>query len=184
MNPVKTFRTFARYNAWMNDKLYGAAETLTDEQRKEDRGAFFSSVHGTLNHILTGDLVWLERFQVSGASALADVPVSLLEPFRGLDAELFEDFAELRIARDAVDEMILAWCDRDLTDGWLDDILVFKTKSNPNVSRELPAGLCVTHFFNHQTHHRGQVTTLLSQCGIDPGVTDLMAMPGAIPKQT
>ncbi len=179
MDQLQTFRVFARYNIWMNGKVYEAAERLSDAERKQDRGAFFRSVHGTLDHILAGDLIWLERFQVSEAPALQDLPVSLIEPYKGHGVHLFDDFTELRTTRTEVDDAIKRWCEEDLTEDWLSETLVFMTKSAPQKERQLPAGLCVTHFFNHQTHHRGQVTTLLSQCGIDPGVTDLMAMPGA-----
>lgn len=179
MDHLQTFRVFARYNKWMNDKIYDAAERLSDAERKLDRAAFFSSIHGTIDHILAGDLIWLERFQVSQSPSLEGLPVSLVNPYKGHGVHLCDDFSALRTTRDTVDEAITCWCNEDLTEDWLDTTLVFMTKSKPHTERHLPAGLCVTHFFNHQTHHRGQVTTLLSQCGIDPGVTDLMAMPGA-----
>ena len=155
-------RTMARYNRWMNRALYDCSERLTDAQRKEDVGAFFKSLHGTLNHLLVGDSVWMGRFQ-----GPAFVPSSLAQ-------ELHADFGELRRAREAMDERILDWV-ANLTDAVLASELQYTSIVNPQ-PRRMPMGLAVAHFFNHQTHHRGQVTTLLSQSGIDPGVTDLMWM--------
>jgi uncharacterized damage-inducible protein DinB len=91
-----------------------------------------------------------------------------------LAQELHADFAELRHAREAMDYRILDWAGA-LTDDVLDSELHYTSVVNPQ-PRRIPMSLAVVHFFNHQTHHRGQVTTLLSQCGIDPGVTDLMWM--------
>lgn len=158
-------RTMARYNRWMNRNLYDCAARLTDAQRKEDVGAFFKSLHGTLNHLLLGDSVWMGRF--TGP---------LYVPKTGsLGEELHSDFAELRGAREAMDARIVAWTDA-LTDDELASELRYTSIANP-APRSIPMWLAVTHFFNHQTHHRGQVTTLLMQRGIDPGVTDLIWMP-------
>jgi len=155
-------RTMARYNRWMNRKLYECSAQLSDGERKQDRGAFFKSIHGTLNHLLVGDSVWMGRFQ-----GPVFVPSSLAQ-------ELHADFGELRRAREAMDQRILDWV-ANLTDAVLASELQYTSIVNPQ-PRRMPMGLAVAHFFNHQTHHRGQVTTLLSQCGIDPGVTDLMWM--------
>ena len=155
-------RTMARYNRWMNRALYDCSARLTDGQRKEDVGAFFKSIHGTLNHLLVGDSVWMGRFQ-----GPVFVPASLAQ-------ELHADFGELRRAREAMDERIVDWV-ANLTDAVLASELQYTSIVNPQ-PRRMPMGLAVAHFFNHQTHHRGQVTTLLSQSGIDPGVTDLMWM--------
>ena len=153
-------RTMARYNRFMNRALYDCSARLTDDQRKEDVGAFFKSVHGTLNHLLVGDSVWMGRFQ-----GPVFVPASLAQ-------ELHGDFGELRRAREAMDERIVDWV-ANLTDAVLASELHYTSIVNPQ-PRRMPMGLAVAHFFNHQTHHRGQLTTLLMQRGIDPGVTDLM----------
>jgi uncharacterized damage-inducible protein DinB len=160
-------RRMARYNRWMNDKLYGCCEGLTDAQRKEDVGAFFKSIHGTLNHLLLADRVWMGRFTGS--------------PFavRSLAQELYADFGELRAERARTDGQIIAWTDA-LREADLDGTLAYTSIVNP-APRTEAMDLAVTHFFNHQTHHRGQLTTLLSQRGIDPGVTDLMWMAGVRP---
>ena len=153
-------RTMARYNRSMNRSLYDCSARLTDAQRKEDVGAFFKSIHGTLNHLLVGDGVWMGRFQ-----GPVFVPASLAQ-------ELHADFDELRRARLAMDARIVDWV-ATLDDRSLAGELRYTSIVNP-APRVMPMALAVAHFFNHQTHHRGQLTTLLMQRGIDPGVTDLM----------
>lgn len=153
-------RTMARYNRWMNRALYDCSAKLTDVQRKEDKGAFFKSLHGTLNHLLVGDSVWMGRFE-----GPVFVPTSLAQ-------ELHADFEGLRRAREAMDARISDWA-ANLTDAIIASELRYTSIVNPQ-PRSMPMSLAVAHFFNHQTHHRGQVTTLLMQHGIDPGVTDLM----------
>lgn len=158
----------SRYNRWMNEKIYAACDGLTDGQRKADRGAFFKSIHATLNHLLWGDYMWLGRF-TQGSALAKDYPKAAI----GLD--LFDGWDELKAARVAMDADILAWSATVSTDWLARDFSWYSglTKS----TRTKPAWLLATHLFNHQTHHRGQVTTLLSQLGIDPGATDLMLMP-------
>ncbi len=158
---------YARYNRWMNDKLYALAATLSDDVRKRDDGAFFKSIHGTFNHLLLADRVWLSRF--NGVAA----PDGFMAPgIRALDQELFADFAEVRRERTRTDEELSAWVSQ-LTADRLNAPLVYTRRG---ARLETPLWWAVTHLFNHQTHHRGQVTTLLSQHGVDPGVTDLFAM--------
>lgn len=160
-------RMMAGYNRWMNERLYAVCEELTDEERKADRGAFFRSVHGTLNHLLLGDRVWMARFTGD------------LYPVKSLDQELYEDFGQLRSERTITDERIESWA-AGLTDDVLGGKLEFSTIVKP-AKRTYDLWVCVTHFFNHQTHHRGQLTTLLSQAGQDYGVTDLLWLPSVIP---
>jgi uncharacterized damage-inducible protein DinB len=153
----------AAYNEWMNGKLYAVTATLTDEERKRDLGAFFRSLHGTLNHLLLGDRAWMERFRGRA--------VTMKSP----DEELYADFEELRAARVAMDAEIVAWA-ASLGDDH--DTAPFRFFSvTYNRERVLPGWAPVVQMFNHQTHHRGQVTTLLKQLGRDPGVTDFPWMP-------
>ena len=158
------FITMARYNRWMNEKLFDCCEELDDSERRRDRGAFFKSIHGTLNHVLLGDRLWLGRFTN--------------EPYEikgGLDDELYAEFAELRVQRGKTDAEILAFVD-GLDDARIADDLHYTTYINPH-PRVTPLWHALMHFFNHQTHHRGQVTTMLSQARVDPGVTDLLYLP-------
>lgn len=158
----------ARYNQWMNDKLYAVADKLTDAERKQDRGAFFGSIHRTLNHLLLGDRVWLGRF----VGAVLEEGEMGPGGIRSLDQELYTDFTELRRERTATDDAIVGFA-ATLTDAKLGAPLRYLRRG---VMNEFPLWHAVAHFFNHQTHHRGQVTTLLMQAGHDPGVSDLIAM--------
>ena len=167
MRAVDQYRTYARYNAWMNARLYDVASRLSDEERKRDLGAFFHSVHGTLNHILLADRIWFGRF--------IGRPIQV----QSLRQELFADFNELRAERTLTDQDIEGWT-QGLTDAQLAGKVKFTTIVNP-ATRVYDLWVCVTHFFNHQTHHRGQVTALLSQCGKDYGVTDLLWLPELTP---
>jgi uncharacterized damage-inducible protein DinB len=163
MNYTVHVKTMAVYNRWMNEKIYDCCSQLTDEQRKRDAGAFFKSIHGTLNHILLADRVWMGRF--------TNCPVT----FKSLDQELYSEFDELRKERIKTDRDIIAWV-ADLNVESPEQMLTFTPMTNPQ-PRTMPLWQTISHFFNHQTHHRGQITTLLFQQGIDPGVTDLAAMP-------
>ena len=156
-------RAMARYNQWMNSRLYELAASLSDEQRKKDMGAFFKSLHATFNHLLLADKIWMGRF--GGESFVA----------KALNQELYADFAELRAERERMDRRIVEWADAMTLADWQAD-LRFTPITRP-IEKVMPMWLVVTHFFNHQTHHRGQITTLFSQLGIDPGVTDLPFMP-------
>ena len=161
---LEGLRVMARYNAWMNERIYDCCARLSDADRKLDRGAFFRSIHGTLNHLLLGDRLWLSRFLAREyrVSSLAD--------------ELYPDFAELRRERTRTDAEILEWVEA-LDEERLGGPLRFRSMVG-NKDRSFPMWFAAQQFFNHQTHHRGQVTTLLMQAGIDPGVTDLLWLPG------
>jgi uncharacterized damage-inducible protein DinB len=163
MSMLQFARTMARYNAWMNERLYDCSARLSDEERKANVGAFFKSVHGTLNHILLADRVWMGRF--TGPPFVV----------KTLADELHADFDELRAQRRITDAAITGWA-AALTEEDLRGTFSYTSISNP-AKRSYPMWLVVTHFFNHQTHHRGQLTTLLAQRGIDPGVTDLIWLP-------
>jgi uncharacterized damage-inducible protein DinB len=139
---------FARYNAWANARLYEAVEGLSDEDYRADRGVFFRSMHGTLNHLLVTDRVWLQRFTGEG-----DVPDRL-------DAILFERFSDLRDARESEDERILRYVS-GLGEDALNGTISYRRVSTPEpVTQPLAPGL--SHWFNHQTHHRGQAHALLT----------------------
>jgi uncharacterized damage-inducible protein DinB len=154
----------AAYNRWMNERLYDGCAGLADAERKRDAGAFFKSIHGTLNHLLLADRLWLGRF--------------VGEPFsvESLDHQLYADFDELRVERGITDAAITRFVSA-LSHEALAGELAYTTMVNPQTKR-FPLWLAITHFFNHQTHHRGQLTTLLAQRGVDPGVTDLLWLPG------
>jgi uncharacterized damage-inducible protein DinB len=158
------FQTFARYNEWMNEKVYAVCAGIDDAERKRDRGAFFKSIHGTLNHLLFGDRAWMGRF-TGRKYEIAPIGV-----------DLYDDFSELRAARGAMDKDILEWT-ASLTEAWLGETLTW-TSGVDGLTRTRPRRLLVSQLFNHQTHHRGQLTTLLCQMGYDVGPTDLPWMEG------
>lgn len=164
MSHAEYARVMAAYNRWMNGKLYALCAALPDAERKRDLGAFFRSIHGTLNHVLWGDRVWMGRFtgRDYGKGRI------------GLD--LFDSFEELTAARQEMDGEIVAWAEA-LTETWLDEPISW-TSGIDGRRRTLPHWVVVMQLFNHQTHHRGQVTTLLKQLGVDPGETDLPWLPG------
>lgn len=163
MMPKNNFELMARYNQWMNEKLYQVCASIPDQERKKDLGAFFKSIHGTLNHLLYGDRAWMSRFVAMPLAVTA------------IGEELHQDFDELRTDRTALDQQILDWS-HGLSPQWLD--APFKYTSNVDgKTRVLPAWVLIMHMFNHQTHHRGQVTTLIKQLGHDPGITDLPWLP-------
>jgi uncharacterized damage-inducible protein DinB len=171
---VENYRWLARYNSWFNERLYDACEQLGDVERKRDRGAFFGSIHASLDHLVWGDRTWLRRFAAQGVEFPSlTAKVLALPPGAVQGTVLHEEWGALRAQRRALDAAIEAWT-RDMpADFPLRTIRYANTKG---IEREHPAWQAFTHFFNHQTHHRGQVTTLLSQAGIDPGVTDLIAL--------
>jgi len=176
MNLPTQYHAFAKYNRWMNEKLYALAATLPDEARKRDMGAFFRSIHGTLNHLLLTDRGWLSRFTADPAITplitsldTAGNPIRV----RSLDQELYSDFETLRRERGKPDTAIEKWVGTLTLERLAESI---KYVARDGREHEHPLWWAITHFFNHQTHHRGQITTLIKQLGKDPGVTDLIVM--------
>jgi len=153
----------AEYNKWMNERMYAAAATLSDEDRKRDRGAFFKSIHSTLNHLLWGDRAWFGRW--AGRTYPA-VPAG---------QDLFDDFTALRDERATLDAELLTWA-RSLTPEWLAEPMTWTSRLY-GFTQTHPRWVQVAQMFNHQTHHRGQVHALLTSFGIDMGPTDLPVLP-------
>lgn len=154
------FRTLAHYNEWANRRLYAACAVLSESEYMRPRAAFFGSIHGTLNHILVGDRLWMGRLtgHESGVKAL--------------DQILYGDFAGLRVARQAEDAQIIRIVDA-MDEPTLNSTLRYKTIVNPQTIAT-PMRFALAHFFNHQTHHRGQVHGLLSQTDVAPPSLDLI----------
>lgn len=167
----------APYNRWMNARLYEAAAKLSEGQVFEDRGAFFGSLFETLNHIAVADLIWLRRFvQLPALAPLQDMLPGLPSPthLRQSVAGSLDELATLRASIDVViDRLATLVTERDMA-----ETLRFGNTAGQMQAKNF--GLLLLHFFNHQTHHRGQASTLLFQAGIDIGVTDLNAL---IPQQ-
>jgi uncharacterized damage-inducible protein DinB len=173
MNRIEQLQLMAAYNAWMNTKVYEAASRLTPVELRCERGAFFGSILGTLNHLVVGDTIWLKRFAGHPAGFAALEPLAAWSTPTALDQILFDDLPQLASRRTELDSIISAWMG-SLNDLDLDHDLRYANMKEVACVRNFFALLA--HFFNHQTHHRGQVTTLLSQAGVDVGVTDLLAL--------
>jgi uncharacterized damage-inducible protein DinB len=170
---IAHIRLMATYNQWMNAKLYDAAAALPRAELMADKGAFFKSVFGTLSHIAVGDHIWLHRFATHPAGYAALEPVRQLPKPSALDLLQFAELRELAERRQLLDAAILGWVD-ELAPKDLDHVLHY-VNSRGEVGDKDFFGV-IMHFFNHQTHHRGQASTLLSQAGIDIGVTDLLVL--------
>ncbi len=165
MISVEHTRVMARYNEWQNRSLYTAAEALGESARKQDRAAFFGSIHGTLSHLVWGDRLWLSRFRGEPRPAGGGIKES---------SGLFIDWQQMQLARAELDQQIIAWADA-LDSSWLYGNLSWVSGvSGREITR--PRWLLVTHFFNHQTHHRGQVHAMLTAAGAKPDDTDLMLL--------
>ena len=163
----------AEYNRWMNQRLYDAASTLPELELTRDRGAFFGSILQTLNHIAAADLIWLHRFATITPQPWLDAALQPYPRPSSLRQQIAQDLAGLRICRDGLDTVIIDWASK-LTDDQLSQKFSYANMAGQKLSK--PYGPVIMHFFNHQTHHRGQASTLLFQAGVDVGVTDLHAL--------
>lgn len=162
MSTLVELPTAARYNAWANVRIYNALKNLTDAQRKEDRRAFFQSIHNTMNHILLADLIYRERLEKKPTT------------FTALDEILYTDFDALEAAHRTNDSWYTEFCD-GLGAAELDADLSFKAVGmDSDEYFSLPLRLCLTNLFQHQIHHRGQVHHMISHAGIDPPPLDVV----------
>jgi uncharacterized damage-inducible protein DinB len=155
----------ASYNHWMNVRLYDVCASISQDLLHADKGAFFGSIYLTLNHIAYSDLAFLSRFDNKPEQAPK------------INVDLFGSFERLKQERTLIDERLGSWA-AGLSQSWLEESLTYKSQVD-GVVRTRPQWVLVTHMFNHQTHHRGQVTTLLTQLGLDMGSTDIPFMPEA-----
>jgi len=178
MDALRHVRLMAEYNRWMNQRVYAAAASLPHEALVEDRGAFFGSILGTLNHVAVADVLWLHRFDTPGHWDRIREALDWLPRPTGLRDTLCADLPALQALRERLDTLIVAWSE-ELIFNDLDRVLSYRNMGGE--PRQLQVGALLSHYFNHQTHHRGQATALLCQAGADVGVTDLIAMPGFDP---
>ncbi|WP_386066311.1 DinB family protein [Tahibacter sp. UC22_41] len=169
----QTAALMADYNRWMNERVYDAAAKLDHATLVADKGAFFGSILATLNHIAVADSIWLHRFAQHPASFAALGTVAAFPQPTSLTQSLAPDLAALRDYRRRLDELIEHWVP-ELTQEHLSTDITYANLAGVSSSKNF--SLLLQHFFNHQTHHRGQVTTLLFQSGVDVGATDLLAM--------
>ncbi|AUX25791.1 diguanylate cyclase [Sorangium cellulosum] len=165
MNQHDYVTLMAEYNAWMNRRMFEVCAGLSDDERKRDRGAFFGSIHGTLNHLMWADRAYLIRLGLLGSDLTIGRPGDVL----------FDDFEAMRAERERFDDLLLGWA-RDLEEGALSGTYALRSAVYRR-ARRIPMFVLIVQMFNHQTHHRGQITTLLSQAGLDIGSTDIPWMP-------
>lgn len=156
----------AEYNRWMNESIYGSCETLSDADRRKDCGAFFGSIHATLNHVLWADQAWLHRLAGLPKPKAATIPDSLTQ---------YETFEELKAERVAFDQVIADWT-AGISAADLEGDLTWYSAS---MGKEMttPRWVLMVHVFQHQIHHRGQIHCLLTQFGVETPVTDIPMMP-------
>lgn len=157
--------TMARYNLWQNENLLSAADGLSGSEREKDRGAFFGSIQKTLSHLFWGDMLWMSRF------------VGTPAPQGGIaeTTDLITNWASYRVDRKAFDQRILQWAQEVTPDWFAGEVTWFSVALNREFTK--PKSLLAIQFFNHQTHHRGQVHAMLTAAGVRPGDTDVPFMP-------
>ncbi|EFL50103.1 DinB family protein [Solidesulfovibrio fructosivorans JJ]] len=153
------FTTLARYNRWANARLYAELGKLTPEQLTAPSEVNFGSILAIANHLVLADRLWLNRFTGGGA------------PVPTIDAVPYPDLADLAAARSIEEERAEAFA-RGLDPARLESTLRYTTTEGTAMAT--PLALCLTHFFNHQTHHRGQIHGLLGACGIKAADIDLI----------
>ncbi len=157
--------TMALYNRWQNRSLITAANGLSGEDLWQDRGAFFGSIAATFNHLFWDDQLWLARF-AGDEKPETHLPVSLIEP---------RDWGEFQNRRVAIDSQLIRWAEGLTASDLLGELAWHPGGIGPRMVR--PRWLCITHLFNHQTHHRGQIHGMLTAAGVHPEATDLPVLP-------
>jgi uncharacterized damage-inducible protein DinB len=167
------YRRYARYNAWMNQSLLEASLSLPKAEQDKDHDVFFQSLTGSWNHIMVGDLLWLNR--LAKIFPILDDKMDQWSKPTKLNQVLYNNLEDLAKPRQQLDELMIQWCDF-LRESDCEDRLQYHNSQEELQVRPLPDVL--QHLFNHQTHHRGQISAVLSQLGVDYGTTDFIAMPG------
>ena len=171
MSTLDLLKLFAEYNRLMNQRILRSASQLSEVELVSDRGAFFKSILGTLNHILVGDIIWLKRFSRHPASKNSLESLSRFPDPESPDVILFDDLDRLKKERDQIDGVIIDWLD-NLSETDINDFIAYENMAGEPHKKQFSS--LIGHLFLHQVHHRGQATTLLSQSGIDFGDTDLL----------
>lgn len=158
-------RRMARYNLWQNKSIYDAAFSLSDDERRLDRGSFFKSIHATLSHVRWADQIWMHRL---GGWEITEASIQE-------STDLYPDWASLKASREKADHRLLEWADKLTADEINGDLSWYSGAVKADLVR--PRSVCIMQVFNHQTHHRGQVHTMLTSAGAKPDDTDLPFLP-------
>jgi uncharacterized damage-inducible protein DinB len=177
MSLLSNLQLMSQYNQWMNQKIYQIAQQLGNDKIQQDQGAFFSSLFGTLNHIYVADIIWLRRFAQHSKKYQSINQLQELSSYTELNQTVANDLESLNEFRQELDNIIINWCQEIDPEDLEKNLLYIDTQGN---SYQKNFGQLIHHFFNHQTHHRGQASTLINQQGLDVGVTDLLKI---IPEQ-
>lgn len=156
----------------MNGQIYTVVKELNEGDINEDRGAFFNSIIGTLNHILVADLIWLTRFSMLSERYVTSETLSDFPTPNGLGDILFSNFTSLLEAREKLDLLIRSWLNDEIRENDFNKLLEYSNTKGVVSKRDF--GELVSHLFNHQTHHRWQLSTLLNQMKHDIGTTDFL----------
>lgn len=170
---LNEFLLLADYNRLMNQRLYEASAKLSEEQLNQDKGAFFKSILGTLNHILVGDIIWLKRFSEHPSCHQSLAYLRQLGKPDSLNSILYPRLSDLVREREKIDLIIINWI-KALNENEILDCITYQNMAGDTFSK--PFSCLINHLFLHQVHHRGQVTTMLSQFGVDFGETDLIEL--------
>lgn len=173
MSLNKHVQLMAHYNQWMNQKLYDAATDMNEVDLKKERGAFFGSIFATLNHIAVADTIWLKRLSMVFPTQWNLAGIENLQQISSLEMQLSDQLTTLRHYREQLDALFMQISDKVSDEELLITVHYTDIKGNPHTKQFFSL---LMHVFNHQTHHRGQITTMLSQANIDIGVTDLNAI--------
>lgn len=171
MSVINQYMLLAEYNQLMNQRQFDAADNLSKDDLDKNKGAFFKSVLGTLNHIMVGDIIWLKRFAEHPSSTDLLSYFCTIDKPKSLDALLFTELDKLKEEREKTDKIIINWIG-SLSDADIDGCITYKNMAGQPFTQ--PFASLINHLFLHQVHHRGQITTLLSQYGVDFGETDLI----------
>jgi len=178
MDAIRHVRLMAEYNRWTNRQLYASAGKLSPASLVTATGDRFGSIAAGLNHQIAGDALWLHRFGSTGHFERLLEANEWLPAQGSLDEPVSADLEQLAKLRDRIDELITAWCG-DLIFKDLDRVMTYRSLSDLPQQHQL--GPLLSHFFNHQTHQRGRLSTLLHQAGVDAGLSELVGMPGFDP---
>lgn len=173
LSSVSQFVLFSKYNKLMNQRMFDSASSLSSDELKKDRSAYFQSILGTLNHILVGDIIWLKRLTKDSPHVKYLTYLSEIKTPESLSSVLYDDLKSLRKEREKIDNILVQWVS-GLSESDMSKCVSYTNMSGKTFNK--PFSSLLNHLFLHQVHHRGQVTVLLSQSGVDFGDTDLIEM--------
>lgn len=170
MSLVKNFKMMSAYNQSVNEQLITCCAALTIKQLNQDSKSFFPSIIAYWNHILFGDLILLSRLAQNNVGNLSREHLSTFPQPKSPRDIYCNDFSEVIILRRKVDSLIQWYCD-NLTEEECEQFISYRTTEGQSLTKAVAD--ITQHLFNHQTHHRGQLTCVLSQLGVDYGCMDL-----------